>query len=90
MEARKKVWNFDTLWDEYALAKQQNKAFETDRLRYEKHIKTPLGKKEPSELVPLDLERLRRVQCKPGSPDTETLHGLGGQTGPVRPEARRV
>lgn len=71
VEARKKVWNFDTLWDEYALAKQQNKAFETDRLRYEKHIKTPLGKKEPSELVPLDLERLRRVQCKNLAPQTQ-------------------
>jgi integrase len=71
VESRKKVWNLNALWDEYAGTKEKNKALETDRLRYEKHIKKPLGKKEPSELVPLDLERLRRVQCKHLSPQTQ-------------------
>lgn len=70
-EARKKVWNFNTLWEEYAATKEKGKSLETDRLRYEKHIKKALGKKKPTELVPLDLERLRRVECNGLAPQTQ-------------------
>ncbi len=65
-EAAKEVvepWTIDRLWDEY---KRQRiiKGIVQDENRYSKHIKPLLAYKEPKELVPLDVDRLRMAVSK--------------------------
>lgn len=52
-------WTFDRLWSEYERQRPDLKGMTTDKNRYEKHIGPALGAKEPKELVPLDVDRLR-------------------------------
>jgi len=60
-EAQRNQWTIDRLWEEY---KKQNAGNEktraTDDNRYKNHIKPVLGSKEPPELRPLDVERLKK------------------------------
>jgi len=54
-------WTFDKLWEAWQ-ADPENKGkrgtVKTDQ-RYRKHLKIPFGDREPSELKPLDIDRLR-------------------------------
>ena len=62
-------WTFDKLWEAY----QENrtiKGIKTDQNRYDNHIKTLFGHKEPAEVVPLDVDRLRLRMLKTHAPAT--------------------
>lgn len=63
-------WTFDRLWAEYKRHKPDLKGIVTDQNRYEKHISPVLGNREPQELVPLDLDRLRLGLSKTHAPGT--------------------
>jgi len=52
------------LWDVFYEAKQSNKSIRDDYYRWRKHLETPFGKKRPSDLVTLDIDRLRRRLLK--------------------------
>jgi len=52
------IWTFDRLWDAY-VELTPLKGIVQDENRYQKHIQPVFGEKEPSELIPLDLDRLR-------------------------------
>jgi integrase len=56
----------DRLWQEYRAGRKPGKSLHIDTLRYKKYLEAPLGKKEPKEIVPLDVERVRiRITKKP-------------------------
>jgi integrase len=57
-------YDFDRLFKEYLEGKPGLKGRATDESRYELHLKPVFGGKEPKELVPLDVERLKRSITK--------------------------
>lgn len=69
-QAEAERYTISKLWDAYKAAKPGLKGIVTDQNRFENHIKTVLGKKEPSELVPLDVDRIRLKLLKTKSPGT--------------------
>lgn len=58
-EAEQQKWTIDRLWTEYKAHKPDSKTLRTDLNRYENHLKDLFGKKEPLELIQLDIDRLR-------------------------------
>jgi len=68
--AEKNRWTIDKLYSEYIAHKPNLKGLATDQSRYETYIKPILGSKEPSELVPLDIDRLRIKLQKKKAPGT--------------------
>ncbi|MBT4526366.1 MAG: tyrosine-type recombinase/integrase, partial [Deltaproteobacteria bacterium] len=63
-KAKEDPWTFNKLWDSYREYKGTYSTKTTDTSNYNKYIKSPIGKKEPTELVPLDLDRLKRNLLK--------------------------
>ena len=63
-------WTLDRLWEEYKLSRKQNKALSTDSGRYRNYLKNSFGKKQPIEIQPLEIERLKRNLLKKKSPQT--------------------
>jgi integrase len=68
--ARQEVWTLTRLWEEYSAHKTLTKGLTTDRSRFQKFIEPTLGNKEPQELSPLDLDRLRIGVAKNHAPQT--------------------
>ncbi|HOI96698.1 MAG TPA: site-specific integrase [Syntrophobacter fumaroxidans] len=58
------------MWEEYKACTPGLKGIVTDENRFEKHIKPIFGDKEPGELVPLDVDRLRVKMLKSHEPAT--------------------
>jgi integrase len=69
-EANKSRWTIDKLWTEYKAQKPNLKGMVTDHNRYENHIKPILGDKEPKDLSPFDVDRLRIKLLKKKAPGT--------------------
>ncbi|OGH00581.1 MAG: hypothetical protein A2600_00390 [Candidatus Lambdaproteobacteria bacterium RIFOXYD1_FULL_56_27] len=63
-------WTFDRLHALYQEHTLSTKGRHNDKLRYHKHIQPRFGAKEPSELCPLDLDRLRVELLKTRQPQT--------------------
>ena len=70
LQAVRNRWTFDKIWREYLASKPDLKGIVTDRNRYEKHLQPMLGRKEPKDLVYLDIERLKRKLMKDHKPGT--------------------
>lgn len=68
-EADESRWTINRLWQEY---KAQNplRGMAQDESRYRLYLDAPFGEKEPSELVSLDIDRLRVKLLKSKSPQT--------------------
>lgn len=64
------MWTIEKLWQEYGKQKEDNKAFKTDQGRYNLYLKDIFGGKEPSELLQLDVDRIRVNLLKKKSPQT--------------------
>lgn len=62
-------WTIKKLWESY---KENNriKGIITDQNRFELHIEPVMGNKEPHELAPLDIDRLRLKMTKKRKPAT--------------------
>jgi integrase len=73
-EAQKKAgdsrWTIDRLWEEYSAGKASSKSLATDENRYVNHIKPVFGDKEPKDLHPLEIDRLRIKLLKTRKPQT--------------------
>jgi integrase len=69
-EAKQEVWTVTRLWQGYSADKPITKSLTTDRSRFQKFIEPALGKKEPRELSPLDVDRLRISTAKNHKPQT--------------------
>lgn len=74
-EARENRWTIDKLWAAYSELKEQNTNHQKDRNRYINHIAPAFGNKEPKDLLPLDVDRLRINLRKKRSAQT-TKHVL--------------
>ncbi len=69
-EAEENLWTFDRLWKAYKGANPGLKGIVTDENRFEKHILPTFGEKEPKEVIPLDVDRLRVRLLKTKKPGT--------------------
>jgi len=69
-EAEEGRWTIDRLWVEYKANKPTLKGIVTDQNRFDNYIKPNFGKKEPKEIIPLDVDRLRIKLLKKKSPGT--------------------
>jgi len=65
-----KKWTIEKIWDEYKENHPDLKGLSQDECRFRKHIKPAIGKKEPSELVPFDTDRIRINLLKTTKPAT--------------------
>lgn len=63
-------WTIEKLWNEYVKQRYGGKADLSDKSYYKTHLKDLFGSKEPHELVPLDVDRLRVRLLKTLSPGT--------------------
>jgi integrase len=59
-------WTIDKIWDLYCENRADNKSLNNEKIKYEKAIRKKIGKKVPSELVPMDIDRLRMNWQKKG------------------------
>jgi integrase len=66
----KDIWTLNRLWETYKTHKPGLKGLVTDENRYCKHIKQILGSKEPAELTPFDVDRVRLRMLKSHKPGT--------------------
>lgn len=69
-EAEKNRWTISKLWDAYKEGKPNLKGVVTDQNRFDNHLEPAFGDKEPKELVPLDVDRVRLKLLKTKSPGT--------------------
>ena len=69
-EAKNNKWTIYKLWNEYKNQKHDYKGLKQDENRYNNYLKEPFGNKEPSELIQLDIDRLRIKLLKEKSPQT--------------------
>jgi integrase len=63
-------YTIEKLWQEYKLNRPHGKSLKIDQGRYEKYIEPVFGKKEPKELIKLDVDRVRIKLLKKLSPQT--------------------
>jgi len=69
-QAVKDRWTIKKIWEEYQEKHPNLKSHAQDVSRFNCYIAPHLGKKEPSELVPLDVDRIRIRLVKMKSPAT--------------------
>jgi integrase len=69
-EAESKRWTIERLWKQYKKTKPNLKGLTTDENRFEKHIKPAFGKKEPKDILPLDVKRIELRLLKSKKPAT--------------------
>ncbi len=69
-EKLKKVWTIEELWQEYKAHRPMTKTLSIDNNRYHNYIAPLLANKEPKNIVPLDIDRLRIKLLKTKSPQT--------------------
>lgn len=67
---RQRKWTISALWDEYKESNPDLKGMGTDENRFDLHLKDGVGKKEPKELSPMDIDRLRINLSKDHAPAT--------------------
>ncbi|MHA2231088.1 MAG: tyrosine-type recombinase/integrase [Candidatus Hodarchaeales archaeon] len=72
-ERKKQVWSFNTLWEEYKKQNPQVKGIKIDENRYDNYLKKPFGNKEPKDVLPLDVIRVRNKVLKNRSPQSAKL-----------------
>ena len=72
-KSKKNIWTVDKLWGEYKRQKPNLKGLGPDENRYKKYIEPAFGKKEPKNLLPLDVDRVRLKMLKTKSPQTVKL-----------------
>ena len=69
-EATRNRWTVSRLWTEYKASNPDLKGIVTDENRFARHLEPLFGDKEPPELLPLDLDRLRVKMLKTHKPAT--------------------
>lgn len=65
-------WTIDRLWTKYK-AQRSPKGIAQDESRYQNYVEPLFGDKEPFDILPLDIDRLRRKKLKGKSPQTVKL-----------------
>jgi len=63
-------WTLSRLWLEYEGQRPDSKAIKTDKGRFKKYLEPTLGKKQPHEIIRLEVDRLRSNISKTLKPQT--------------------
>jgi integrase len=63
-------WTIHRLFSEYIKGRPDNKSRSVDKGRYQNYIEPYFGNKEPKDILPLDIDRLRIHLLKKRSPQT--------------------
>jgi integrase len=71
-KAKVSKWTLGRLWEAYKEAHPENKTLRADDWRFARNLKDTIGDKEPRELVPLDIDRIRMNLHKRGKHTTAT------------------
>lgn len=75
--AEQNKWTVARLWEKYKEGRtDQNKAIKVDDSRFNKYLKDSIGDKEPKDILPLDVDRIRIKLLKTKAPQT-VKHVLG-------------
>lgn len=69
-EAELNRWTINRLWAEYRIQREANKGLKVDEYRFEKYIKPAFGDKEPSQVIQLDVDRVRMHLSRKLTPQT--------------------
>ena len=69
-DSEKSKWTIERLWDEYKKLNPNLKGMVSDKNRFDNYLKPNMGTKEPRELLPLDVARLRIKLLKKKAPAT--------------------
>jgi integrase len=69
-KAKESKWTIQKLSDAYFEDRPEGKSRQIDENRYKKYLKSKLGKKEPKDIAPLDVDRIRISLLKKRSPQT--------------------
>ena len=69
-KAKDNRWTISKLWKEYKRNKPGLKGIVTDENRYTNHIRPFFGKKEPTDILPLDVKRLQIKLSRTKAPAT--------------------
>ena len=69
-KAEESKWTIQKLSEEYFKSRPAGKSRKTDQGRYDNYLTTEFGEKEPHEIAPLDIDRLRIRLIKKLSPQT--------------------
>ena len=64
------IWTLDLLWSEYKRARPGLKGISRDENRYLNHLKPHLATKQPRDLSPFDIDRIRITLAKTKKPAT--------------------
>ncbi len=65
-EAEAGRYTIAKLWDLYCASSQGNKGLKNEQSKFDLYLRDDIGKKEPTELAPLDVDRLRIKLQKQG------------------------
>lgn len=68
--AEAKKWTIDRLWDAYRENKSNLKGIVTDENRFNNYLNPHFGDKEPKDIIPIDVDRLRLKLLKTKAPGT--------------------
>ena len=52
-------WTLNRIWDLYCENNAENKSLKNEKTKYNNYIRSDIGEKEPRELLPLDIDRIR-------------------------------
>lgn len=63
-EAKENRWTISKLWTEYKKSKLEYKGIQTDESRFKLYLEVPFGDKEPQDIAPLDVDRVRVKMLK--------------------------
>jgi integrase len=69
-EAEEALWTIERLWKEYKTNKPNLKGMHTYKSAYKLHIKPYFSDKEPKDILPLDIHRVKNKLLKKRSPQT--------------------
>ena len=63
-------WTIEKLWDKYCEIFSTNKALRNEKRKFDLYLRNDIGEKEPQDLLPLDVDRLRVSLQKKGKKTT--------------------
>jgi integrase len=69
-EAEAGRWTISKLWDLYCDSHPGNKGLKNEKCKFDRHLRKTIGNKEPCDLSPLDIDRLRINLEKKGKKTT--------------------
>jgi integrase len=68
-QAREEKWTFSKLWEEYKRS-HPLKGLAQDESRFRTYLEPSFGAKDPKDLIPLDIDRMKRRELKDKAPQT--------------------